>query len=378
MMLAFNKQHMLVLLCVGVIYSIFNIYSINSAATGTQHHEHHALHDVKIDQHPNAHIDGNHTRDEIRGRDEENTSQRTVTNQESMSSSTTSSTTSTSTSTTSTISNNPALLDSNSSQYTWTGNHFIPPRGIPTFSPIDFLAHFQKRNTLYIGDSTGRRAYATLYGAMNSSDVSNIPVVDLDSGSVIDFNKKGQRKERCGISDRGLFRLNSSSFVCRQLFHSSSEDFGSSNDAANATNATIISNDISTTTTRSGKFDYLPEACMKELISLFSNANADLFQDYDLIVINVGIWEGIRRRDCRMFVNSTAVDEFGNITVTPRSLANAEKYDLALDALAAASSPNLQIAFRTPGESRVMILRGGVEQYCILLVLCTLNLETFY
>jgi hypothetical protein len=26
---------------------------------------------------------------------------------------------------------------------------------IPTFSPIDFLAHFQKRNTLFIGDSTG-------------------------------------------------------------------------------------------------------------------------------------------------------------------------------------------------------------------------------
>jgi hypothetical protein len=100
-----------------------------------------------------------------------------------------------------------------------------------------------------------------LYCAMNSSDVSN----------------------------RSLFRLNSSSFVCRQLFYSSSEDFGSSNDAANATNATIISNGINTTTTRSGKFDYLAAPCMKELISLFSNANADLFQDYDLIVIN--IWE---------------------------------------------------------------------------------------
>jgi hypothetical protein len=72
-------------------------------------------------------------------------------------------------------------------------------------------------------------------------------------------------------------------------FYSSSEDFGSSNDAANATNATIISNGINTTTTRSGKFDYLTAPCMKELISLFSNANADLFQDYDLIVIN--IWE---------------------------------------------------------------------------------------
>ena len=196
---------------------------------------------------------------------------------------------------------------------------------------------------------------------MNSSDVSNIPVVDLDSASVIDFNKPRQRQERCGISDRSLFRLNSSNFVCRQLFDSSSEDFGSSN--ADANNATIISIDfdfdididISTNTTRSGKFDFLRVDCMTGLISFFSNANADLFQDYDLIVISMGIWEGIRHRDCAMVVNSTAVDEFGNITVTPRSLANAEKYDLVLDALAATSSPNLQIALRTPGESSLML-----------------------
>ena len=56
-----------------------------------------------------------------------------------------------------------------------------------------------------------------------------------------------------------------------------------------------------------------------------------------------------------MVANSTAVVEFGNITVTPRSLANAEKYDLVLDALAATSSPNLQIALRTPGESSLML-----------------------
>jgi hypothetical protein len=118
---------------------------------------------------------------------------------------------------------------------------------------------------------------------MNSSDVSNIPVVDLDSASVIDFNKPRQRQERCGISDRSLFRLNSSNFVCRQLFDCSSEDFGSSN--ADANNATIISIDfdfdididISTNTTHSGKFDFLRVDCMTGLISFFSNANADLF-----------------------------------------------------------------------------------------------------
>ena len=111
--------------------------------------------------------------------------------------------------------NQDPLLKSNTSQYTWTGNRFIPPSGVPTFRPSEYLSYFSRRNVLVIGDSTGRRAYGTLFGMMTSSDHSNIPTAELDSKNVIDFNKKGTRKEECMIPERSFYGYGP--FVCRNL-----------------------------------------------------------------------------------------------------------------------------------------------------------------
>jgi hypothetical protein len=66
----------------------------------------------------------------------------------------------------------------NSSQYTWMGNYFIPPKGVPTYSPADYLSYFTRRNTLFIGDSTVRRTYGTLFAAMTSNNHENIPTIE--------------------------------------------------------------------------------------------------------------------------------------------------------------------------------------------------------
>ena len=245
------------------------------------------------------------------------------------------------------------LITSNSSHYTWIGNQFIPPNGVPMFHPDDFLSYFENRNTLFVGDSTGRRAYATLYGMMKGADLSNIQVIEIDDPNVIDINKKGRRKEQCDIPKRGLFNSSSQkSFLCRNLHNATIGTGGSGmhNEAGVRGRVTGSNRNKGIT----GKFDFVNSVCYKDLLDLFSSArgrvgdahdevlNNGPFGDYDLVVVTSGIWEGVRSRDCRMMVNTT------QHTTIP--ISDLDKYDLVLDSMANLSSPDLQFAFRTPGE----------------------------
>mmetsp|Transcript_3544 Transcript_3544/g.5144 ORF Transcript_3544/g.5144 Transcript_3544/m.5144 type:complete len:387 (-) Transcript_3544:170-1330(-) len=228
-----------------------------------------------------------------------------------------------------------ALLTSNSSEYTWIENHFLPPKGVPVFHPEDYSLYFQKRNTLFIGDSTGRRAYATLFAIMNStgyySNISSIPTKDLVNPDVIDFNKDGRRKEKCLIQHRSLHRLKTTwgEFVCRNI----SKDMSSHHhhhqrlfvDKSNA----------------GAKFDYLKINCMKELVPIFSKEDGkkhrtssinEALMDYDLIIIAMGLHDALMVPEC-----------------SAQPISNSHDLDLVLDALSSVTSPELQILFRTPG-----------------------------
>ena len=245
------------------------------------------------------------------------------------------------------------LIASNSSHYTWTGNQFIPPDGVPMFHPDDFLSYFENRNTLFVGDSTGRRAYATLYGMMKGADLSNIQVIEIDDPNVIDINKKGRRKEQCDIPKRGLFNSSSQkSFLCRNLHNATIGTGGSGMHNESGVRGRVTGSNRNKGIT--GKFDFVNSVCYKDLLDLFSSArgrvgdahdevlNNGPFGDYDLVVVTSGIWEGVRSRDCRMMVNTT------QHTTIP--ISDLDKYDLVLDSMANLSSPDLQFAFRTPGE----------------------------
>lgn len=259
------------------------------------------------------------------------------------------------------LSNLNPLIAANSSHYTWTGNHFIPPDGVQTFHPDDFSSYFEKRNTLIIGDSTGRRAYATLYGIMAGKDPSNIHVKDIDAPKVIDFNKPvpGSRQERCNDSERGLFPLGDPQFVCRDL-HNATHSRSTVADARTRSmhirtgksdggvGTGTTANDNRRTT---GRFDFIRRDCYQDILSFFIGDRdggqkvsiEEAFGDYDLVVVTMGIWEAVNWEDCKMRIKTT-----DHKTTT---LTNVDKYDLVLGAMKELSSADLQVVFRTPGKS---------------------------
>jgi hypothetical protein len=55
--------------------------------------------------------------------------------------------------------------------YTWQGNTsvWIPPEGVPYLYPSDIRRIFQSENTLWIGDSTARQDYQTMFSLMNGN-----------------------------------------------------------------------------------------------------------------------------------------------------------------------------------------------------------------
>lgn len=227
-------------------------------------------------------------------------------------------------------------LPSSTEYYSWTGNHWIPPPGIPTYAADDFLAYFRTRNTLFIGDSTVRRAYASLFAAMTTKDTSNVQVKSMDHISVLDVNKnpKTPYRESCKFPDRKFYN---SSILCRNLpiILEKNNDLTDFNDDRDNLKKQQKQG-------QTGKFDYMRINCLPEIYKLFkSNANIEgYWADYDLVVLSSGIWDVLPDRDCgTMYINL-----FDWKNSNP-----ADYITKILHTLKEASSSELQIAVRTTG-----------------------------
>ncbi len=278
-------------------------------------------------------------------------------------------------------------------EYYWVGNHWIPPKGVPTYTPLDFLKYFQNRNVLFIGDSTGRRAYATLYAMMESAmdihtpatathsngnndssnrrEHHNLRIPSLDHPSVIDVNKGRNRKETCENTDRRLYHEigNTSAWLCRNL-NEQEMNHTTNTTASNSTAQNELQSSPSspprpmmTPAPSRGKFDLIGEACMISAEQFLTNFNAtrnnnttsehgddhneettrlpSFLKDYDLVVVAIGIWDTKMNHICKH-----------NFAPLGREIVPAEeRVTNFLRSLAKASSPDLQFAYRTTGFS---------------------------
>lgn len=265
----------------------------------------------------------------------------------------------------------PSLLedkeeeDSSSYYFSWVGNQWIPPKGVPTYTPKQMLEYFVNKNTLIIGDSTGRRFYTTLFAMMTSPDISNIASALVNSAKVIDVNR-GRRfgEERCRKEGRSLAD-NTTTFIetlCRNVFKKDQEESIPSilsnsttrnNDAEvsemaarnqsdapadllmkasshddNTPSSTSSSSSSTMRDQKKGKFDYVRMNCYSEVNDYFAENgfhhhlpnSTTLKKDYDLIVIALGIWEVIRPLPCRQINNQTVHDPVQRLRQTLNTL----------------------------------------------------------
>jgi hypothetical protein len=181
---------------------------------------------------------------------------------------------------TNTETDNYALDNQN---YTWYGNQWMPPPHVPLYTREDMFQFFSTQDTLFIGDSTGRRAYATIFALMNASDPANIQVDELDHTRVVDINKKERRDEPCtnrnftNTTTRGMLWFENrqgTQSVCRQV---------PSDDGAS---------------TR--KFDFIRADCWKDVYN-FANVEANqAFHEYSLVVVTNGFHEAVNPACCDM------------------------------------------------------------------------------
>ncbi len=158
----------------------------------------------------------------------------------------------------------------NNQPYVWYGNHWMPPPGVPLYTREDMKKAFPHFDTLWIGDSTARRAFATTFALINSTNTS-ISVDDLDSERILDvnkYNRKGYHEDTCRMQRhnaklylrKGIPEIWGARSICRRV--------------------------------GSHSFDFIRVDCLKDLLPI-----AELHWEmkrYSLIVIGIGIHDFLR------------------------------------------------------------------------------------
>ena len=148
------------------------------------------------------------------------------------------------------LSEKRAIVQTSLSNYSWVGNHWIPPVHVPTFSARQMRQFFQRYDVLSIGDSMGRRSYVSMYNVINAEDIDNVPERDIELN--INMNKKNPDEELCVAPDRKYFY----------------NETYSSDQKIPCRNIGISKH----------KFDYVRANCMKNVYDIFStDIDANLF-----------------------------------------------------------------------------------------------------
>ena len=208
-----------------------------------------------------------------------------------------------------------SIMKSNSSEYTWLGNSFIGPRGVPTFTPKQIKAYFEGRDVLFLGDSTSRRLFNTINGIITAEDLDDVKISEVDEEGILNANKDGAQILCDAVQQNrsAAFILN---FDCNdRIVGGGDEDdtipasaissSGTESDTQND-NTRIVKNIV--------KFDSATAYCYSNIEYFWrdyedDNPNDDpekrlnpqleaINKDYDLVILSIGIWELSKPDSC--------------------------------------------------------------------------------
>lgn len=211
----------------------------------------------------------------------------------------------------------PYAPRSNETLVFWMGNNFIPNPKHPDFHRLftarEIHEFFVQRSTLWIGDSTGRRNYATMFAIIAYAIMEHIPHSNLDDQNMINKNK-------------GAENVADSTEVCDHVW---------------AHNPTSLCRAVPGADT--GRyFDFGGQQMCYKSIPDFAQ-NITQYGKYDLIILSQGPWETAPWRNQRQWCTGEDEKE-GDF---PDSMY--KRMELAIDALSKIAGPERQIVWRTSG-----------------------------
>jgi hypothetical protein len=214
---------------------------------------------------------------------------------------------------------NKSINAGNMMHYTWIGNQWVPPEGVPIYSVTKMHAVYERYNLAWIGDSTGRRAFYTLAGMLNALDPSDVSVSEINDGGVIDKGKNGIPGKNCTTAN---------------YFPSANDT-----DSTAAYSSRIVKCGTVGNSTRRDVYIHDAGICFSDVQKFLSTDmeyGNKTSQDYNVLVVGLGIWEIIRAWDCRRGRNETDAGK---------------RLQMALKSLSDVGSPNFRIIWRSMGFS---------------------------
>jgi len=262
-------------------------------------------------------------------------------------------------------------MNRTSANYTWQGNTdvWIPPEGTPYLYPSDIRRIFQPENTLWIGDSTGRQEYQTMFSLMHTQNITDDNVLGFDRDATFLNKNINKCKGTCNVPSHCPARIIPKKYniatnntwdrivpgepTPRRVFWDLGQVRGTDHNCSN----TIFTTEKQSITTNgssslwstfameneaTGKFDAMITNCLSSTLSRLKEHKELIEREYSVVILSQGIW-GFDK------ITKKAVQ---NPTPTRRNIPNVTAATIVvevLESLRALSGPSLFVVWKTHG-----------------------------
>mmetsp|Transcript_47573 Transcript_47573/g.115902 ORF Transcript_47573/g.115902 Transcript_47573/m.115902 type:complete len:377 (-) Transcript_47573:160-1290(-) len=187
--------------------------------------------------------------------------------------------------------------------YEWVGDEWVPPFGINRYSAKEISNLVSKHKILWIGDSSARQDYVTMYNIATAPDPNDILRTHLSRGINVNKNKIHENCTIRGTANGvpGQYSWNTGNHSVRPLIHL----------CRNMLNYSFF--DLASAV-----------VCHRDLVPFLDRTMNEVAElDYSVLIFSLGIWTGLGR--CKKDADLDAVLEFLNQYTTKVVASRIEK-----------------------------------------------------